>query len=115
MRRGSLKSGASKTMLRPYRQVEETDDYMVYEFNTIYMYLLYGILGMIAVGYFASMSSLSIAGIILMVLYFLLVSTQYMRLSEKIKRAAKTSSVEISGSKWSFASPLRVKIKKEFL
>ena len=102
-------------MLRPYRQVEETDDHMVYEFRTIYLYLLYGILGIIAVGYFASMPVLSIAGIVLMVLYFLLVSTQYMGFSAKIKRVAKASSVEISGSKWSFSSPLRVKIKKEFI
>jgi len=102
-------------MLRPYRQVEETDDHMVYELRTIYLYMLYGILVMIAVGYFASVPVLSSAGIVLMVMYFLLISTQYMGLSGKIKRAAKASSVEISGSKWSFSSPLRVKIKKEFI
>jgi len=72
-------------MLRPYRELEETDDYVVYEFRTIYLYLLYGIFGMIAAAYFASMSVLSIAGIVLMLLYFLLVSTQYMGLSGKIK------------------------------
>jgi len=99
-------------MLRPYRQVEETDAYVIYEFRTIYLYLLYGIMGMIAVGYLASMSVLSIVGIVLMVLYFLVVSLQYMGLNGKIKRAAKESSVEMSGSKWSFSSPARVKIKK---
>ena len=104
-----------KTMLKPYRQVEETDDYVVYEFRTIYLYLLYSILGMIAAGYLASVLALSIAGGVLMDLYFLLVFTQYMRLGRKIKRAAKKTSVEMSGSKWSFSRPLRAKIKKEFI
>jgi hypothetical protein len=60
-------------------------------------------------------SVLSITGTVLMSLYFLLVSTQYMGLNAKIKRAAKSSSVEMSGSKWSFSKPLRVKIRKEFI
>ncbi len=102
-------------MLTPYKAIEETDDYVVYEFRTIYLYLMYGILGMIAAGYFASIYVVSIAGAVLMVLYFLLVSLQYRVLGGKIKRAAKASSVDMSGSKWSFSRPLRVKIKKEFI
>jgi hypothetical protein len=104
-----------KTMLKPYRQVEETDEYVVYEFRTIYLHLLYAILAMIAVGYFASKDFLSITGTFLMLLYFLLVSTQYMGLNGKIKRATKACAVEMSGSKWSLSCPLRVKIKKEFI
>jgi hypothetical protein len=102
-------------MLRPYRQVDKTDDYVVYEFRTLYVYVLYGILGVIAAGYFARMSVLSIAGTVLVVLYLLLVSTQYLGINGKIRRAAKAASVEMSGSKWSFSNPLRVKIKKEFI
>lgn len=102
-------------MLKPYKQVEISNEYVVYEFKTIYLYLLYGLLGIIAVGYFASMSVLTTFGTFLIILYFLLVSTQYMKLSRKIKRAAKTSTVETFGSKWSFSNPLRVKIKKEFI
>ena len=102
-------------MLRPYRQVDETGDQVVYEFRTVYLYVLYGIMGVIAAGLLARVSVLSIAGTVLMGLYFLLVSTQYMGLNAKIKRASKSSSVEMSGSKWSFSSPLRVKIRKEFI
>ena len=55
-----MTNAEDKTMLKPYRQVEKTDDYMVYEFRTIYLYLLYGIIGMIVVGYLADMFVLSI-------------------------------------------------------
>lgn len=102
-------------MLKPYHQIEETEEFVTYEYNTLYLYILYGILGMLAVGFFSGVPVLSVTGAILMVLYFLLVSIQYKGLSAKIKLAAKTSSVEMSGSKWSFSNPLRVKIKKEFI
>lgn len=102
-------------MLKPYQKIEEVDDFIVYEFKTFYLYLMYGIFGTLAMGYFQGSSILSISGIILMVAYFLLVSTQYLEVNKKIKQASEASSVEVSGSKWSFSNPLRVKIKKEFI
>lgn len=102
-------------MLSPYRQVVESDEFVVYEFKTIYLYAMYGILAVIAGGYFGGISLLSTVGTMLMVLYFLFVSTRYMKLNGSIKRAAKTASVEMSGSKTSFSNPLRVKIRKEFI
>ena len=102
-------------MFKPYRQIEQSDQFDVYEFNTIYLYALCGILAIIAVGYFIELYIISALGVILMVLYFLLVSTQYVKLNRKIKQAAMASSVEMSGSKWSFSNPLQVKIKREFL
>ena len=102
-------------MLKPYRQVEENEQYTVYEFKTIYLYVMYTFLIMLLVGWLANIQPLSVCGGVLMMLYFLLVSTQYMGLSNRIKRAAKESSVEMSGSKWSFSNPLTVKTKKEFI
>ena len=101
-------------MFKPYRQVEETEEFIVYEFKTIYLYAMYCIVGLLIGGSLTQNDALSLAGIILMVLYFLLVSTQYLGLHGKMKRARKESSVEISGSKWSFSNPLRIKIKREF-
>ena len=39
-------------LFKPYRHIEETDAFVVYEFRTVFLYLLYGILLTIGVGYF---------------------------------------------------------------
>lgn len=85
---------------------------MVFEFRTGFLYLLYGILLTIGVGYFTQQNPISCTGIGLMVLYLCTVTTQYRNLSKKISQA--TATVEFSGSKWSFANPLRVQIPREF-
>jgi hypothetical protein len=76
------------------------------------LYLLYGILLTIGIGYFTQQNPISCTGIGLMVLYLCTVTTQYRNLSKKISQA--TATVEFSGSKWSFANPLRVQIPREF-
>ena len=99
-------------LLKPYRLIEETNAFVVYEFRTGFLYLLYGILLTIGVGYFTQQNPISCTGIGLMVLYLCTVTTQYRNLSKKISQA--TATVEFSGSKWSFANPLRVQIPREF-
>ena len=99
-------------LFEPYRLIEEMDAFVVYEFRTGFLYLLYGILLTIGVGYFTQQNPISCTGIGLMVLYLCTVTTQYRNLSKKISQA--TATVEFSGSKWSFANPLRVQIPREF-
>tara|TARA_B100000470_G_scaffold191150_1_gene158219 strand:- start:81 stop:395 length:315 start_codon:yes stop_codon:yes gene_type:complete len=101
-------------LFKPYRRIEESDEFIVYEFRTGFVYLLYAILLIIAFGYLTDQSVVSYTGLGLMVLYLCLVSTQYRTLSKRINRAAAEATVEFSGNKWSFANPLRVKILKEF-
>ena len=101
-------------LFKPYRLIEETDEFVVYEFRTGFVYLLYGILLTIGVGYFTQQNAISYTGIGLMVLYLGTVTTQYRNLSKKISQATATATVEFSGSKWSFANPLRVQIPREF-
>ena len=101
-------------LFKPYRQIEESDEFVVYEFRTGFIYLLYAILLIIGAGYLADQSAVSYTGIGLMVLYLCLVSTQYRALSKRIKRAAAEESAEFSGNKRSFANPLRAQIPKEF-
>ena len=101
-------------LFKPYRRIEESDEFVVYEFRTGFVYLLYAILLIIGAGYLADQNAVSYTGIGLMVLYLCLVSTQYRTLSKRINRAAVEATVEFSGSKWSFGNPLRVQIPKEF-
>ena len=102
-------------LFKPYRRIEESDEFVVYEFRPGFVYLLYAILLIIAFGYLTDQSVVSYTGLGLMVLYLCLVSTQYRTLSKRINRTAAEATVEFSGNKWSFANPLRVQIPKEFV
>ena len=102
-------------LFKLYRRIEESDEFIVYEFRTGFVYLLYAILLIIAFGYLTDQSVVSYTGLGLMVLYLCLVSTQYRTLSKRINRASAEAKVEYSGSKWSFANPLRAQIPKEFV
>ena len=106
---------ARMDLFKPYRRIEESDEFIVYEFRTGFVYLLYAILLIIAFGYLTDQSVVSYTGLGLMVLYLCLVSTQYRTLSKRINRASAEAKVEYSGSKWSFANPLRAQIPKELV
>ncbi|RZO59506.1 MAG: hypothetical protein EVA73_00170 [Limisphaerales bacterium] len=101
-------------LFKPYRLIEETDQFVVYEFRTWFLYLLYAILLTIGVGYFTQQTAISYTSIGLMVLYLCTVTTQYRNLCKKISQATANATAEFSGSKWSFANPLRVQIPREF-
>ena len=75
-------------LFKPYRLIEETDAFVVYEFRTGFLYLLYGILLTIGVGYFTQQNPISCTGIGLTVLYLCTVTTQYCNLSKKISQSA---------------------------
>jgi hypothetical protein len=102
-------------LFKPYRQIEVTDEFVVFEFRTGFVYLLYAILLIIGAGYLFNQSVVSYAGVCLMLLYLCLVSTQYRSLSKRISQASAEATVEFSGSKWSFTNPLKVKIPNEYV
>ena len=75
-------------LFKPYHLIKETDAFLVYEFRPGFLYLLYGILLTIGVGYFTRQNPISCTGIGLMVLYLGTVTTQYCNLSKKISQSA---------------------------
>lgn len=99
-------------MMKPYRIIEENDEFVIYEFSSIYLYLLYFVLTGMLVGFWTNTTWLSVAGICLMGLYFLTVSIPSRSLHQEIRKAMREGSVELSGSKWSFSKPLKAKLKK---
>ena len=99
-------------MLKPYSIVEETSDETTFEFKTIYLWGLYGILSVGGIGLFLKEPILGYVAGGCMLAYFLTVSLQYRKLGVMTKQAALNGSVKYSGSKWSFSNPLRVTIPK---
>lgn len=98
--------------MKPYKVIEETETYTVYEYTTLYVWILYIILTLMVFGYVISQPILIQIGGVSMVLFFLLVSLPYMKLGRIQRDAMARGTVEFSGSKWSFSNPLRVKIMK---
>jgi hypothetical protein len=99
-------------MFKPYSIVEETPEETIYEFKTIYLWILYGIVIVGMIGLVLRITTLTTVGGVCMVIYFLTVSLQYRRLGTITKQAAMTGSVKFSGSKASFSKPLRITITK---
>jgi hypothetical protein len=97
-------------MLKPYSTVEETPSEITYEFKTIYLWILYGILAVAGIGLLLKQPILGYVAGGCMLFYFLTVSLQYRKLGAMTKNAALRGSVTYSGSKWSFSNPLRVTI-----
>jgi hypothetical protein len=102
-----------RMMFKPFEQVEDVGGFIVYEFKTGYLYAMYCILAIMAVGFLTNAFGLLILGSIMMILYFLFVSTKYIKIRRIMKRAILTNSISVSGSKWSFSDPLRIKIRRE--
>jgi hypothetical protein len=99
--------------MKIYRVIEEDDQFVTYEFRTIYIYVLYVVLAIMLTGFWTNQTWLSVVGGSLMALYFFTVSLPYMPLHRKIRKAMREGSVTFSGSKWSFGNPLTIKLKKD--
>ena len=96
----------------PYRVIAETEEYTICEFKPWYFYILYSILVMILVGLLTDLGVVLSAGIVSILIYFLVVTLPYLRFHQRSRKAMREGYVQISGSKWSFRRPLRVKIMK---
>lgn len=101
-----------RTSFKPYSIVEETAEETTYEFKTIYLWVLYGIMMVGMIGLALRNTTLMTIGGVCLVVYFFTVSLQYRRFGAITKKAAMIGSVRFSGSKWSFSKPLRIMIRK---
>ena len=99
-------------MFKPYSVVEDTNEEVTYEFKTIYVWVLYGILMIGGIGFAISEPIIGAIAAGCMLIYFFTVSLSYQKLGRTIRKAALTGSVKYTGSKWSFSNPLRVTISK---
>ena len=99
-------------MLNAYSVVEETPEETTYEFKTIYMWLLYGILAIGGLGLVIGNTWLTTLSGVSMFLYFFTVSLRSRKIGTLTKQAAMKGSVRLSGSQWSFSNPLRITIRR---
>lgn len=100
-------------MLNPISTIEDNENSTLYEYRAIYLWVLYGILTVLGIGVVTKEVIVSGTGGVLMLLYFLTISMKYREHGRVMKEATKNGSIEISGNKWSFKNPLRVRIPKK--
>ncbi len=99
-------------MFKPYSTIEDSPESITFEFKTIYLWVLYGILALGGIGFLLKEPMLGYVAGGCLLAYFLTVSLEYRKLGAMTRQAALNGSVEYSGSKWSFSNPLRVTIPK---
>ena len=100
-------------MFRPYSEREKTETHTTYVFKSIYAWLLYGLVALCAIGYLLESYPVMGLGTVWFLFYLLIISTQYIGINRRIRKATAAGSVEMSGSKWSFSNPLTVKLPNE--
>jgi hypothetical protein len=97
-------------MLRPYKVIKETNEESIYEFRTVFLWLLCAIVALILVGFLLSIEPMWIIGFVALLLYCVLVITPCIKIDGRSKNAMKTGEIRLSGSLWSFRHPYRVTI-----
>ncbi|HKS58898.1 MAG TPA: hypothetical protein VJS12_26640 [Steroidobacteraceae bacterium] len=98
--------------MNPYRIVEETATHVTYEYRTAYTWLLYAAAAVFVAGMASSIYAIEIAGMIMVVLYFVAKVLLGMKVNEKIRQAMASNAIQLSGSRSSFSNPLRIRIPK---
>lgn len=99
-------------MLKPYSIYEESESGTTYQYNTLYSWAWLGLLVAILATIFLNNTGLQLTTSALIVILYGIKLILGREVSNKIRQALKSGSVEVSGSKYSFSKPIRVKISK---
>ena len=99
-------------MIGPYRVVEESDSSVTYQYNPLYSWALVGILAIFFIGIFIDSMAIQLLSSVLVVLYFTAKIFLGREINKVIRKSLKLGSVELSGRKYSFARPIRIRVPK---
>ena len=100
--------------MQTFKEIERTDDYIVYEYRTALGYIMYGTIG---VWLFCvverNLATLEYLAYGLIVIYFLAIYLPSRKRIKFIRDAMRTQGITMSGSRWSFSDPLRIHVAIE--
>ena len=98
--------------MKPYKIVEETDTHVTYEYRTAYTWLLYAAAVVLLAGMASSIKAIEVAGMVMVMLYFVAKVLLGLKVNEKIRQAMASNAIQLTGSRSSFSNPLRIRIPK---
>lgn len=98
--------------MKPYRVVEESETHITYEYCTAYTWTLYAMLLVMGIGMVLPNDMLTIIGGAGISAYFIAKLFLGNEANTRIRKAMQSNAVQLSGSKTSFANPLRIRVPK---
>lgn len=95
-----------------FKVVEETATHRTYQYNSLVSWA-YPIVMVLAIWSYQFNSKFMLFFVLLAItFYLLLLFSSYFGAGKQIREARKCGSIELSGSKYSFSNPLKIKIPK---
>jgi len=98
--------------MSPYKVISEDATHVTYEYRTAYTWTLYTALIVLVVGMTLPNDGVTIAAGVAIAAYFVAKLGLGGEATGRIKKAMQSNSVQISGNKASFRSPLRIRVPK---
>ena len=98
--------------MKQYKIIEENETHIIYEYRTVYTWILYAVLLIMAAGLIIPNDFLKIIGSVFIALYFITKLALGNEVNSKIQAAMRFNSIQLSGKKASFGNPLRIKLLK---
>jgi hypothetical protein len=98
--------------ISPYRIVDESGSAVTYEYRSAYTWTLYVILAVWAVGIAIPNDTVLAIAIAAALIYFIAKLALGARVTAQIKQATQAGGVQITGSRFSFSNPLRIRVPK---
>jgi ABC-type bacteriocin/lantibiotic exporter with double-glycine peptidase domain len=98
--------------MKPYRIVDESETHVTYEYRTAYTWALYVMLLIMVAGMVIPNDVLTIVGGAGIAIYFIAKLALGNEANNRIREAMRSNAVQLSGSKASFRSPLRIRVPR---
>ena len=98
--------------MKPYRIVDESETHVTYEYRTAYTWALYVTLLIMVAGMVIPNDVLTIVGGVGIAIYFIAKLALGSEANNRIREAMRSNAVQLSGSKASFRSPLRIRVPR---
>lgn len=99
-------------MIKAYTIVDESATHTTYQYSTVCSWWLYSTVALLFIGYLVPLIWLSVIAVASVFSYFAVVYFPALKIARRLKAATRNNSVQLSGSRWSFSDPLRVKMLK---
>ena len=100
----------------PYKVISEDATHVTYEYRTAYTWMLYAALMVLVIGITLPDDALyrvvtKVAWTVIIV-YFVAKLGLGIEARDRIRKALQSSSVQVSGNRYSFSNPLRIRVPK---
>lgn len=99
-------------MIKAYTIVDESVTHTTYQYSTVCSWWLYSTVALLFIGYVVPLIWVSVIAVASVSSYFAVVYFPALKIARRLKAATRNNSVQLSGSRWSFSDPLRVKMLK---